>query len=79
MLLLNSKYFFLIFLFLNFSFHKIPGSLIKTRLRRDNESEFCQRHCSPKQRELEIQMVIVLVVITMVFMVSWSPLDVSIS
>nr|XP_045584918.1 uncharacterized protein LOC123747022 isoform X2 [Procambarus clarkii] len=38
-------------------------------------SSFCAPHRTYKQRELEMQMVIVLLVITIVFIISWTPID----
>lgn len=38
-------------------------------------TKFCAPHRTSKQRELEMQMAIVLLVITIVFVLSWSPLD----
>ncbi|XP_050736353.1 prostaglandin E2 receptor EP4 subtype-like [Eriocheir sinensis] len=37
---------------------------------------FCQPQRTNRQRELEMQMVVVLVVITMVFLLSWTPIDI---
>ncbi|XP_042877276.1 alpha-1D adrenergic receptor-like isoform X4 [Penaeus japonicus] len=38
-------------------------------------TKFCAPHRTSKQRELEMQMAIVLLVITIVFVLSWSPFD----
>ncbi|CAL4097800.1 unnamed protein product [Meganyctiphanes norvegica] len=60
------------------------GTVITTLLRirwcqsKRSTDRFCKPHRSRKQRELEIQMVVVLAVITITFLLSFLPLDVSI-
>ncbi|CAL4163934.1 unnamed protein product [Meganyctiphanes norvegica] len=55
-------------------------TLLRIRLCRSQRSilRFCQARGGRKQRELEIQMVVLLMVITCVFMISFMPLDLSI-
>ncbi|XP_066972827.1 prostaglandin E2 receptor EP3 subtype-like isoform X2 [Macrobrachium rosenbergii] len=53
----------------------VVGSLLKMRITPHSAFEHGQPHRSRKKNEQELQMVIVLIVITCIFVVSWAPLD----
>ncbi|KAK8746537.1 hypothetical protein OTU49_017072 [Cherax quadricarinatus] len=54
----------------------VVGSLLRMRVSRKLPSGLSQPHHTRNQSDHELQMVVVLVVITCVFVVSWAPLDI---
>ncbi|XP_045614061.1 prostaglandin E2 receptor EP4 subtype [Procambarus clarkii] len=54
----------------------VVGTLLRMRLSRQLPARLCQPHRSRKHSDHELQMVVLLVVITCVFVTSWAPLDI---